>query len=264
MPPPLASTSIHMSLPQTAREWKAPSAREWADIRHSSPPVEIPFLPALARLFDPPASPAADLAPPLPSTSALGNYILITALIQQIFLLRQTTAISHPHLPPHTLPATHLASLSHALKNWQASWERTPESSLDPTAPAGPVAFNSTALLRLAYIRLHSDLAPNPYLALRDPVMIAKAWAEGGGVGRGEGVARAVQQAVLALGVPIRIGIAFVARTQTFGWSIQHSLCNVECAVLLCEFSLSFSPFPISPFSLFFLGGGGGTVSLVG
>lgn len=84
--------------------------------------------------------------------------------------------------------------------------------------------------------------------------MIAKAWAEGGGVGRGEGVARAVQQAVLALGVPIRIGIAFVARTQTFGWSIQHSLCNVECAVLLCEFSLSFSPFPISPF---FLGGGG-------
>jgi hypothetical protein len=81
--------------------------------------------------------------------------------------------------------------------------------------------------------------------------MIAKAWAEGGRVGRGEGVGRAVQQAVLALGVPIRIGIAFVARTQTFGWSIQHSLCNVECAVLLCEFfPLSF-PFPPSHPSLF-------------
>ncbi|OBT41633.1 hypothetical protein VE00_07619 [Pseudogymnoascus sp. WSF 3629] len=246
MPSPLASTSIHMSLPQTAREWKAPTAREWQDIRISSPPSEISFLTALARLFDSPSSPATDLPPPLPPTSALGNYILITALIQQIFLLRQTTAISHPHLPPHSLPATHLASLSHALKNWQASWERTPESSLDPTAPAGPVAFNSTALLRLAYIRLHSDLPPNPYLALRDPVMIAKAWAEGGRVGRGEGVGRAVQQAVLALGVPIRIGIAFVARTQTFGWSIQHSLCNVECAVLLCKWLETISQAPHS------------------
>lgn len=38
-----------------------------------------------------------------------------------------------------------------------------------------------------------------------------------------------------ALSIPIRLGLDFVAKTQTFFWSIQHSLCSLECAFLLSK-----------------------------
>ena len=38
-----------------------------------------------------------------------------------------------------------------------------------------------------------------------------------------------------ALSIPVRLGIDFVAKTQTFFWSIQHSLCSLECAFLLSK-----------------------------
>jgi len=39
----------------------------------------------------------------------------------------------------------------------------------------------------------------------------------------------------------VRLGIDFVARTQTFFWSIQHSLCSLECAFLLSKWLASLS-----------------------
>ncbi|CAG8894275.1 unnamed protein product [Penicillium egyptiacum] len=44
---------------------------------------------------------------------------------------------------------------------------------------------------------------------------------------------RAVLQCIHALSVPVRLGIPSIARTQTLNWSIQHSLCSLECAFLL-------------------------------
>jgi hypothetical protein len=38
-----------------------------------------------------------------------------------------------------------------------------------------------------------------------------------------------------ALSIPIRLGIDFVARSQTFFWSLQHSVCSLECAYLLSK-----------------------------
>ena len=39
----------------------------------------------------------------------------------------------------------------------------------------------------------------------------------------------------------MRLGIDFVAKTQTFFWSIQHSLCSLECAFLLSKWLHSLS-----------------------
>ena len=39
-------------------------------------------------------------------------------------------------------------------------WESEPQSSLSPDNPRGPILFNCTAMLRLAYIRLVSDYSP--------------------------------------------------------------------------------------------------------
>lgn len=232
IPPLIVSTKMEISLPQTAKEWRAPTAWEWAEIRRHNPPTEIMFLDALKRLFNKNSS----IQKQYPPTSSLGNYILITAISQQIFFLRQTTAISVPGIPKNGLRSNDIEDLSNALKSWQANWERTPESSLDPTGPNGPVAFNSTALLRFAFIRLHSDLGPSKYLETRDPHKIAGAFKEYPPVSRGGRIGKAVLQAAHALSIPIKIGVAFVARTQTFSWSIQHSLCNLECAFLLSEY----------------------------
>ncbi len=238
IPPLIVSTKMDISLPQTAREWRAASAWEWQDIRRQNPPTEIKFFDALTKLF---AKPGSVLQKSLPATSSLGNYMLITAISQQIFFLRQTSAISIPGITKNGLRPDDIEDISNALKSWQASWERTPESSLDPTGPNGPVAFNSTALLRFAFIRLHSDLGPSQYLETRDPLRIAQAFKDYPPVARSSRIGRAVLQAAHALSIPIKIGIAFVARTQTFSWSIQHSLCNLECAFLLSTYPCHFT-----------------------
>lgn len=46
---------------------------------------------------------------------------------------------------------------------------------------------------------------------------------------------QAVLQCIHALSIPVRVGVAFVARSQTFKWSIQHAFCNLECAFLLTQ-----------------------------
>jgi hypothetical protein len=230
MAPPIMSSEINLSLPCSAKEWRAENAGKWRDLRKSAPLMDIYFHEALARMFTRPAE--TKTAPP---TSSLGNYILIGAIIQQIYFVRKTSIWSVPRTMNNSLKSEDIDALSQALRAWQVSWERTPESSLEPNNPNGPVAFNSTALLRLAYIRLHVDLGPCRHLETRDPTQNARAFRDFPPLKRSPHIIRAVLQSAHALSIPVKIGIAFVARTQTFSWSIQHSLCNLECAFLLSE-----------------------------
>jgi hypothetical protein len=238
MPPLLLTSEIKLNLPYTAKEWKAENSSQWCEIRRSTGYVDESFHDALAKLFL--KSPLQGNNVPL---SSFGNYILIHALVQHIFFIRQTSAMSFPATANNSLRSEDIDELGQALKKWQAGWERSPESSLDPSNPNGPLAFNSTALLRLAYIRLHSDLGPCRRLDTRDPVRIAAAFKDSPPLVRSARLGRAVLQSAHALSIPVRIGIAFVARTQTFSWSIQHSLCNLECAFLLSKSTLRFSRF---------------------
>ena len=151
-----------------------------------------------------------------PPTSSLGNYILIGAIIQQIYFVRKTTVWSAPSTMNESLRPEDIHRLSQALRAWQISWERTPESSLEPNNPHGPIAFNSTAILRLAHIRLHVDLGPCRHLETRDPRRNAAAFRDFPPLKRSPEIIRAVLQSAHALSIPVKIGIAFVARTQTF------------------------------------------------
>jgi len=241
MPPLLLTSEIKMNLPHSTKEWKAESAAQWREIRRSTPPQEAAFRDVLRKLFARPPVPANH-----PPISSLGNYILIHSLVQQIFLVRQTSTMSSPETCHNSLRPQDIDELGQALRLWQSGWERTPDSSLDPSNPNGPVAFNSTALLRLAYIRLHSDLGPCRRLDTRDPVRIAAALKESPPLIRSPRLSRAVLQSAHALSIPVKIGINFVARTQTFSWSIQHSLCNLECAFLLSKsHPLTYHPLPL-------------------
>ncbi|CAM5999614.1 unnamed protein product [Sphagnum balticum] len=227
LPPLILTSEVRLSLPYSAEQWKAESAEAWLETRRKSPPSEVLFQEALANLFA-----KSNLVRPI---SSYGNYILISALIQQIFFIRQTSVLIPWKVIGHGLDPQDIDELGHALRTWQASWEASNESSLDPSNPNGSVAFSSTALLRLGYMRLHSDLGPCRKLDSQDPVGIAAALMESPALSRSPQLTRAVLQSAHALSIPVKLGIEYVARTQTLSWSIQHSLCNLECAFLLSK-----------------------------
>ncbi|KAG7127339.1 Transcriptional regulator ADR1 like protein [Verticillium longisporum] len=52
---------------------------------------------------------------------------------------------------------------------------------------------------------------------------------------------KAVFQAIHALSMLVKAGVNYVARTKSLEWSIQHSLGNFECAVLLSKWLLTLS-----------------------
>ena len=225
IPPFMLTSEVKLSLPCSAAEFKAPTEALWREARRKSAP-EVLFQDALKRLFTKQGRDVTEV------NSSSGNYALIHALIQHVFFLRQVARCRFEG--PGDLSTEDVASLENALRNWQTGWRQNPESSLDPMSQNGPVAFNSTALLRLAYIRLYVDTAGRA-LETRDPMLIANAFRAGPAIRRSPKITRAVLHSAHALSIPIKIGYRLVAKTQSFIWSIQHSLCTLECAYLMSK-----------------------------
>ncbi|KAK5462606.1 hypothetical protein LTS15_002318 [Exophiala xenobiotica] len=226
IPSLILASELDLPLPCNASEFKAPTAAKWKEVHFRTPP-EVGLQTALHRLFSRTSNDAKTY------NSSLGNYVLVHAILQHIFFVRHTSRYRLDH--DNELRSDDVAAIEQALRNWQLAWKRNPESSLDPMNPNGPVTFNSTALLRLAYIRLNVDLGPGRALDTRDPVQIANAFRDSPSVKRTPKLVRAVLHSAHALSIPVKIGIHLVAQTQTFMWSIQHSLCTLECAFLLSK-----------------------------
>ncbi|KAL4957758.1 hypothetical protein BDW69DRAFT_200070 [Aspergillus filifer] len=232
IPPLILNAELKLNMPCSHDIWKANNAAQWRRLLRTRHGSEVSFQDAFTKLFY--KSNITNTAP----ISPLGNYILIHALIQQIFFARQL-CLSAPSLHGTSLRPDDLNVLDSSLGSWKALWKRTPESSIDPQNPAGPIAFTSTALLGLAYIRLHVDLGPCRRLVTQDPVQIARALNESPPIARSPRLIMALLHSAHALSIPVRLGIDFVARTHSFFWSIQHSLCSLECAFLLSRWLLS-------------------------
>ena len=245
-PPLIVTSEFACYLPRSAQEWKAETLQQWDESQRCTKIAEASFQDSFASLFHGSGAPE-----PNALISSLGNYVLISALLQRIFFLRQARTGCQIGTVHNNLRSEDIDELSHALQCWQAGWQGTPESSLEPQSPSGPVAFNSTALLRLAWIRLHSDLGLSRNLASRDPVLLAAAFNHFPPLQRGPRLSHTILQAAHALSIPVRIGINFVARTQSFSWSMQHSLCNLECAIFLSKWlekvAMSVNEEPLTP-----------------
>lgn len=225
VPPLILNQEVAVCLPSCEAVWKAPSSAAWD--RHRTPATlyKQVFIDNLNTLLR--GQSIRDRG----ALSAFANYVLIHGLLQQIFLERHATS----YLPESPLRAEFIKSMEIALRSWQCSWEATWESTLDPSSPKGPLGFNATALLRIAYIRLNINLGSNRQLITHDPERIAKAVSGPGlpSLTHSPNIDRAVLQCIHALSIPIRVGIQYVAHTQNLHWSIQHALSNLECAVLL-------------------------------
>jgi hypothetical protein len=220
--PLIMNHEVRLSLPHCNVEWVNTSAAEWQHTRETYGHTECQFDSTLAEMI---AGRDVHHAEPL---SALGNYALVNALIQCIYFERQTTT-------SHTIRLDTVKKFESALQTWQRSWEATQETSLDPSSPNGPLGFNSAALLRVAYLRLNANLGPCRNLLSQDPKSTALLFTDDSIqlFTRSLHVDRAVLQCIHALSIPIRIGIAFVACTQSVNGSFQHPLCTLECALLL-------------------------------
>lgn len=233
VPPLILNSELKIDLPDPGNEWKAPTAEIWKKLRANNTPSAVPFQTAFSRLFSKQAQQQSPVSP-------LGNYVLIHAIIQQIFFARQLSMV-WPAADASSLRQEDISVLDRGLSSWKAGWRRDPQSSLDPQNPNGPVAFTSTALLGLAYIRLHIDMGPLRHLETRDSGQIAHALHNTAPIRRDPRLTPALLHCAHALSIPVRLGIDFVAKTQTFFWSIQHSLCSLECAFLLSKWLHSLS-----------------------
>lgn len=228
LPPMILTEDITLNLPCTEKEWQATSAEQWMAERTPGK-VEPKVQDALCSLFTHGPSSKGRLD----SFSSMGGYVLIHAILQNIWLIQKTYRL--PGLNRNSLSAAEITSLEQALEHWCQCWEHNQESSIDPFNPHGPLSFTSTALLRLAYIRLNADFSSARRLQTWKPDQIARSLKENLSVQRSDRLTRAALHCAHALSTPIKLGINFVAHTHVASWSNQYALCSLECAVLLAK-----------------------------
>ncbi|KAI0175198.1 hypothetical protein BJ166DRAFT_165472 [Pestalotiopsis sp. NC0098] len=240
MPPLLLTSELNIFLPHSSKLWRAETAWQWQEARHAWPSMDISFQDAFSRLFSRPAQ-----GPPA-YMSSLGNYGLIHAILQHIFFLKQTCFTSAPFEAPRGLRPDDVEDVMQALRIWQMSFEQHQARVSDngqPLAndsfPGGPVAYDSTALLRLASIRLFTDLSPSRTLETRNAAQIAVSFGEAPYLIRSARLNKAILQAIHALSMLVKLGVNYVARRKSAEWSMQHSLCNLECAILLSKWLMT-------------------------
>ncbi|PLB51174.1 hypothetical protein P170DRAFT_493398 [Aspergillus steynii IBT 23096] len=227
MPPHMTVGEIKLPLPCSDAEWRASTSAEWHRVRRQGNLRELDLHECMKHLLS-----GRPLDPEIAIT-AFGNYVLIQGILQQILFERH--ASSSFLESTSSLPVEKIRTFDKALTAWQAGWNSATEPMIDPASPHGPLAFNSTAVLRLAHIHLGVILGDQTSLWCRDPGVLAQAFEQHRNpvVPGSAHIEEAVLHAVYALRVPVRMGVAFVARTQTGHWSVQHAVSNFTCAFLL-------------------------------
>lgn len=227
LPPVLLCKDVHLSLPCTEREWQADTSPAWKELRKERD-QEQSFQVGYQTLFSP-----REIGDVQPRFSSLGGYVLIHALIQDIWLLQRVSQL--PLQLPSDPFSEHIAAIESALKRWSTGWEQNQESSMNPMNEYGPLSFTSTALLRLAYIRINLDVESKAGLSSWDAQKIALSLHDSPAIKRNERLTRAALHCAHALSIPIKLGINYVAQNQVIFWSNAHAICSLDCALLLAK-----------------------------
>ncbi|KAI1281835.1 hypothetical protein F5Y07DRAFT_271784 [Xylaria sp. FL0933] len=214
VPPLILNREIELQLPEFSQTWNSRNALQWQMAHHQT---GRSFQEGLRSLFE-----GNGLSEDR-RVSSFSCYLLMIGLLQQIYHDRQSAGGGQP-------PLASIERVEIALRAWQVSWEGTDEPVIDPlSSKVSSFGLSSTALLRLAYIRLNFNRGTcrgviQGDLTLMDNQPILE---------RCLHVERAVLHAAHALSVPIRFGIAYMATTKTSIWSVEHSVCSLESALLL-------------------------------
>lgn len=208
--------NAHTQADWTLKSSRQPSGRQWTSVE------------AIVTALGDPAAPCPH------GIGMFGCHVVISTLLQKIILFRRSCSSSFPGF------ARMRQHYIFSLRKWQTMWGHEPEATLSPNHPAGPMLFNCTALLRVAYIRLVVDFAPlRSLFGWTDEVQaIERRLEDMEPIKRNSYKTRAVLHACLALKVPVSMGFEVTARTAFWAWSVQHALCYFECALLLARWLL--------------------------
>ncbi|KAL2832251.1 hypothetical protein BJY01DRAFT_226130 [Aspergillus pseudoustus] len=221
LPSPLMMVDVQLRLPCAETEWKASNPHTWRELHQQSHPAPF-FQHCISDLLQDGGG--------APICSSLGSHVLIHALIQHIFSVRQATRLE----TTGGLSPGSFLTLRQALKKWQIGWELNPESSLSPLDKHGPIAFNSTALFHLANIRIVTDVGSARSLLTQNDLQIAQRLRDEPNLHRGSTLVLAARHATVALCSPVQMGVYFVGRVPN--WSVMHAVCSLEYAYILSQF----------------------------
>ncbi|KAJ6014421.1 hypothetical protein N7540_009012 [Penicillium herquei] len=230
VPPKILSSELRLLyLPWPEELWKASSATEWKALR-SKWAHSVSFGDAYTQLFRSKQSRRKRMR-----LSSFGNLVLVHGIFQHIFFAWESECCMSQPESSVSLSNESLSKFHTALRRWQRSWETSSDPSITPSSPKGPLGFNATAIFRMACIRLHLNLGPHRRLSTWRPEIIAHAFMNAPRPTQSPQLYHAILQSIHALSIPVRLGVEYVARTQTLTWSTIHSLCNLECAIFLCK-----------------------------
>ncbi|KAF3809919.1 hypothetical protein GCG54_00014133 [Colletotrichum gloeosporioides] len=224
IPSPMLLEAQH-GMPAHENQWCARTEVDWIEAMRCAGIQTWPSAQAIVERL-------VDESLPVPSHIGMfGCHVLISFLVQKIILLRRSCPTKD------VIYLENRRCFIRALRRWQLMWESEPEASLSPDHPQGPILFNCTALLRVAYIRLVSDYSPirRGFAASCSEDKIASSITGIEAPIRDADTTRAAIQACLALRVPTQLGFKMIARTSFWVWSVQHALSYFECALLLSK-----------------------------
>ncbi|RDW76521.1 C2H2-type zinc finger protein [Aspergillus mulundensis] len=237
-PPLLLVREIDLFLPCSCREWVAKTEADWLLATRNAPSA-VMFKAAHMSHLDRTASPVTQVSP-------FGNYVLIHALIQRIYM---THEVSHDPNGQIISPG-YINELEQSLDDYRHTWCRSPESILDLHNSYDSLSFASTALLGLAHIRLHCNLGRWRDLQSGDPRTVAAMLQEAPLPQRGPQLFHALLHSVHSLNIPVQVGISYLSRCRSFSWSVDQAICALESAAFLSKWlqrvSLSHSNPPLS------------------
>ncbi|PYH63766.1 C2H2-type zinc finger protein [Aspergillus vadensis CBS 113365] len=224
-PPLLLTRELNLQLPSSCQEWVARTETEWERTRsHTLSRVMLKEAHAVH------LAESSDISANVES-SPMGNYILIHAVIQRIYMMHQVSL--DPQI--QRLSARDVQGLETALNRWRHTWCHSPESKLDLHDPYGSLSFSATALLGVAHVRLHYNLGQWRDLQSGDPATVAATLHEAPLPQRGSHLVHALLHSVHALNIPVQVGISYLSRCKSFGWSVDHAVCDLECAIFLSK-----------------------------
>lgn len=89
--PSLWTSELNLRLPCRTTEWQAPSPAQWTNLRRDDTEDQMMFQDALLALLSPTTSSTVQ---PIPSP--IGNYILLHALLQRIYIIRELSYSINP------------------------------------------------------------------------------------------------------------------------------------------------------------------------
>lgn len=179
---------------------------------------------------------AAESSPPPPNIGTFACHLIISFLLQKIIMSHRAQISDGAEALPMR------DEFAKLLSRWQQIFKHISSSGSPPDDPREPMLFNSTAISRIAYIRLASDFSHvRRSFGVCPEEQVVELIKSTTPPSRGSATTRAALQACLALRTPTQLGFQVVARTSFWFWSVQHSLSYFECALFLSKWVQSVS-----------------------